>query len=118
VPAVTGGFDLYARIIGQRLAERLGQPVVIDNRPGANGNLGMAEVVRAAPDGHTILFAAVGSLSINISVFRTMPFDPIEEFLPVALSVTSPMVWVANAASHRDRMLRARWPPGTRIARG
>lgn len=116
VPSVTGGFDLYARIIGQRLAERLGQPVVIDNRPGANGNLGMAEVARAAPDGHTILFAAVGSLSINISVFRTMPFDPIDEFLPVALSVTSPMVWVANPAASfatlGELVTQARAAPG------
>lgn len=99
VPSVTGGFDIYARIVAARLTERLGQPVVVDNRPGANGNIGMAEVARAAPDGHTILFAAVGSLSINISVFRTMPFDPIEALQPLALSVTSPMVWVANPAA-------------------
>ena len=63
VPSVTGGFDNYARMKVPRLTELLGVPVVIENRPGANGNIGLQEVQRAAPDGHTILFAAIGSLS-------------------------------------------------------
>ena len=116
VPSVTGGFDLYARMMGARLSELWGQPVVIDNRPGANGNIGMAEVQRAPADGYTLLFAAVGSLSINISIYRTMPLDPIEELAPVAISVTSPMVWVANPQSGietlADVVARARAQPG------
>ena len=95
VPSAPGAFDAYARIMAPRLSELLGAPVVVDNRPGANGNIGMAEVQRAAPDGLTLLFAAIGSLSINVSVFRSMPLDPVEDLLPVALPVTSPMVWVA-----------------------
>jgi len=95
VPSAAGAFDTYARIMAPRLSELLGAPVVIDNRPGANGNIGMAEVQRAPPDGLTVLFAAIGSLSINVSVYRAMPLDPAEDLLPVALPVTSPMVWVA-----------------------
>ncbi len=116
VPSPTGAFDIYARMMAPRLAELWGQPVVVDNRPGANGNIGMAEVQRAAPDGHTILFAAVGSLSINISIYRNMPLDPIEDLAPVAISVTSPMVWVANPQSGLDSLqdviTRARAQPG------
>ncbi|MBR0665857.1 tripartite tricarboxylate transporter substrate binding protein [Roseomonas hellenica] len=116
VPSPTGAFDVYARMMAPRLSELWGQPVVVDNRPGANGNIGMAEVQRAPPDGHTILFAAVGSLSINISIYRSMPLDPIEDLAPVALSVTSPMVWVANPQttlhSLRDVITQARAAPG------
>jgi tripartite-type tricarboxylate transporter receptor subunit TctC len=96
VPSAAGAFDTYARIMAPRLSELLGAPVMIDNRPGANGNIGMAEVQRAPPDGLTVLFAAIGSLSINVSVYRAMPLDPVEDLLPVALPVTSPMVWVAS----------------------
>jgi tripartite-type tricarboxylate transporter receptor subunit TctC len=99
VPSVTGGFDNYARLKAPRLGEILGVPVVVENRPGANGNIGMQEVQRAAPDGHTILFAAIGSLSINVSIYRGMPLDPVEDLAAVACPVTSPMVWVANPES-------------------
>jgi tripartite-type tricarboxylate transporter receptor subunit TctC len=115
VPSVTGGFDIYARMMAPRLSELWGQPVVVDNRAGANGNIGMSEVQRST-DGHTLLFAAVGSLSINISVFRAMPLDPIEDLAPVALSVTSPMIWVANPQSRihalADIITEARARPG------
>ncbi len=96
VPSVTGGFDNYARLMTPRLSEIFGVPVVIENKPGANGNIGMQEVQRATPDGTTLLFAAVGSLSINISVYRGMPLDPVDDLAAVACPVTSPMVWVAN----------------------
>ncbi len=116
VPSVTGGFDNYARLTTPRLTELLGQPVVIENRPGANGNIGMQEVQRAAPDGHTILFAAIGSLSINVSVYRGMPLDPIDDLAAVACPVTSPMVWVANPETGPKTLAelveRARAAPG------
>lgn len=116
VPSPTGGFDAYARIMAPRLSELLGAPVLVDNRPGANGNIGMAEVQRAAPDGLTVLFAAIGSLSINVSVFRAMPLDPVEDLLPVALPVTSAMVWVAAPSgplrSLADVVAAARVAPG------
>jgi tripartite-type tricarboxylate transporter receptor subunit TctC len=116
VPSVTGGFDNYARMKTPRLSELLGQTVVVENKPGANGNIGMQEVQRATPDGHTILFAAVGSLSINISIYRGMPLDPIDDLAAVACPVTSPMVWVANPDSGmrslHDLVARARAEPG------
>ena len=116
VPSPTGAFDIYARIMAAKLTELWGQPVMVDNRPGANGNIGMAEVQRATPDGHTLLFAAVGSLSINVSIYRNMPLDPIEDLAPVAISVTSPMVWVCNPGSPianlGDVVTMARATPG------
>ena len=116
VPSVTGGFDNYARMKTPRLSEILGVPVVVENKPGANGNVGMQEVQRAAPDGHTILFAAIGSLSINVSVYRGMPLDPVEDLAAVACPVTSPMVWVANPESGPrslgELVERARAAPG------
>ncbi len=116
VPSAPGAFDIYARIMAPRLSELLGAPMVIDNRPGANGNIGMAEVQRATPDGLTVLFAAIGSLSINVSVYRGMPLDPIEDLLPVALPVTPPMLWVAGAEgplrSLPDVVAAARAAPG------
>ena len=97
-------------------SEILGVPVVVENKPGANGNVGMQEVQRAAPDGHTILFAAIGSLSINVSVYRGMPLDPVEDLAAVACPVTSPMVWVANPESGPrslgELVERARAAPG------
>jgi tripartite-type tricarboxylate transporter receptor subunit TctC len=116
VPSVTGGFDNYARMKTPRLSEILGVPVVVENKPGANGNIGMQEVQRAAPDGHTILFAAIGSLSINVSIYRGMPLDPVDDLAAVACPVTSPMVWVANPESGPRSLLelveRARAAPG------
>jgi tripartite-type tricarboxylate transporter receptor subunit TctC len=96
VPSAAGGYDTYARIMAPRLSELLGQPVVIDNRPGANGNIGMQEVQRSPPDGHGILFGHVGAITINTSIYRSMPLDPVEDLAPVAVAVASPMVWVVN----------------------
>ncbi|MBR0656951.1 Bug family tripartite tricarboxylate transporter substrate binding protein [Plastoroseomonas arctica] len=96
VPSAAGGYDTYARIMAPRLAELLGQPVVVDNRPGANGNIGMAEVQRSPADGHTIMFAHVGALTINTAIYRNMPLNPVEELAAVAVAVTSPLVWVVN----------------------
>lgn len=99
VPSAAGGYDTYARLMAPRLAELLGQPVVIDNRPGANGNIGMAEVQRSAADGHILLFAHIGALTVNTAIYRNMPLDPVEDLAPIAVAVTSPLVWVVNPAS-------------------
>jgi tripartite-type tricarboxylate transporter receptor subunit TctC len=96
VPSAAGGYDTYARIMAPRLSELLGQPVVVDNRPGANGTIGMQEVQRSPADGHTILFGHVGAIAINTSIYRDMPLDPVEDLAPVAVAVASPLVWVAN----------------------
>jgi tripartite-type tricarboxylate transporter receptor subunit TctC len=96
VPSAAGGYEVYARILAPRLTELLGQPVVVDNKPGANGIIGMQEVSRSAPDGYTFMFAHVGAISIGTSIYTNMPFDPVEEFASIAVSITSPLVWVAN----------------------
>ena len=98
VPSAAGGYEIYARILAPRLAELLGQPVVVDNKPGANGIIGMQEVQRSQPDGYTFMFAHVGAISIGSSIYPNMPFDPVEELSSISVAVTSPLVWVLNPA--------------------
>jgi tripartite-type tricarboxylate transporter receptor subunit TctC len=116
VPSAPGGYDTYARIMAPRLSELLGQPVVVDNRPGANGTIGMQEVQRSPADGHTFMLAHVGAIAINTSVYRNMPLDPVEDLAPIAVAVASPLVWVVNpAAPFRtmpDLVARVRAEPG------
>src|SRR5690242_21755833 len=77
VPYPPGGTsDILARAIGQKLSEAWGQPVVIENKPGANGNLGAELVAKAAPDGYTLLLADIGALVISTSLYPTLGFDP------------------------------------------
>jgi len=99
VPSAAGGYDTYARLMAPRLAELLGQPVVVDNRPGANGNIGMAEVQRSPADGHVMLFGHIGAITVNTAIYRNMPLDPVEDLAPIAIAVTSPLIWVVNPAS-------------------
>jgi tripartite-type tricarboxylate transporter receptor subunit TctC len=99
VPSATGGYDTYARIMAPRLSELLGQPVVVDNRPGANGTIGMQELQRSPADGHTFMLAHVGAITINTSIYRNMPLDPVEDLAAIAVAVTSPLVWVVNPAT-------------------
>jgi tripartite-type tricarboxylate transporter receptor subunit TctC len=96
VPSAAGGYEVYARILAPRLSEILGQPVVVDNKPGANGNIGMQEVQRSAPDGYTFMFAHVGAISIGSSIYPNMPLDPVDDLASIAVATTSPLVWLAN----------------------
>src|SRR3954463_836906 len=98
VPSAAGGYEVYARILAPRLAELLGQPVVVDNKPGANGIIGMQEVQRSAPDGYTFMFAHVGAISIGSSIYPNMPFDPVDELSSISVAIPSPLVWVINPA--------------------
>jgi tripartite-type tricarboxylate transporter receptor subunit TctC len=82
VPFSAGAPDTVARIVGQQLNARMGQPVVIDNRPGANGTTGTHEVVKAAPDGHTLLLVS-SSFAVNPSIYRKLPYDPINDLEPI-----------------------------------
>ena len=91
-----GGTDLVARTIAPRLAERLAQQVVVDNRPGAGGNLGTEIVAKSAPDGYTMLMGSVGPLAINASLFARMPFDPLKDLAPVTLAASTPNVLVVH----------------------
>lgn len=93
--AAGGGTDVMARAIGQALTESLGQPVVVDNKPGASGNIGAGEVVRAAPDGYTILLAPTSFQTVNPSLFKA-PFDPAKDLTPLAAVGRSPMYIVAR----------------------
>jgi tripartite-type tricarboxylate transporter receptor subunit TctC len=86
VPFAGGGAtDLTARLVAERLTPLLGQPVVVDNRPGAGGNLGAEVVAKAEPDGHTLLMCTIGTASINQFLYSRMPFDPAKDLTNVAL---------------------------------
>ena len=93
-----GGHDAMARILAERLAPRLGQPVVVDNKAGANGMLGAEYVSRAAPDGYTILFASPAEIVISPTAYKTMRYDPAKDLMPVTLAGMTPLVVVANPA--------------------
>jgi tripartite-type tricarboxylate transporter receptor subunit TctC len=85
VPFATGGIaDTFARAISQRLNEVWGQPVVVENRTGAGGNIGADLVAKAAPDGYTILMTNIGTHAVNVHLFKSMPFDPVKDFVPIA----------------------------------
>ena len=99
VPYPPGGAsDVTARMLGQKLAEAYGQPVLIENRPGANGNIALAEVARSAPDGYTLLMGNVGPNAINAGLYKTLPFDPLRSFAPVTLTSSVPIVLLVNAS--------------------
>jgi tripartite-type tricarboxylate transporter receptor subunit TctC len=98
VPYPPGGpTDIVARLIGQKLGERVGQQVIIDNRPGAGGNVGAALVARAAPDGYTLLLGTTAH-AINPSVFNSLNYNIVKDFSPVVLLTSLPLVVVTNAA--------------------
>lgn len=110
-----GAPDAFARIIGQKLLEQMGQPVIVDNRPGATGNIGAEIVSKAPPDGYT-LFNATLSLAISPAVYGTVSFDPLTSFAPVTLLASVPLVLVANprlpARSVQELIAYARLNPG------
>ena len=88
VPFPAGGIaDVFARIIGGRMSESWGQPVVVENRAGAGGNIGADFVAKAAPDGYTILMGSIGTQAVNASLYRDMPYDSARDFTPIALVI-------------------------------
>ncbi|MGJ7524823.1 Bug family tripartite tricarboxylate transporter substrate binding protein [Variovorax sp. GB1P17] len=93
-----GTADLLARAVGQGLSQRFGQPVVIDNRPGANGNLAADLVAKSPADGYTLLMSAPGPLAVNASLYASLPFDPETAFAPVSLVGVAPLLLVVPAA--------------------
>lgn len=110
-----GAPDAFARIIGQKLTEQMGQPVIVDNRPGATGNIGAELVAKAAPDGHTLINATL-SLAMSPAFHRTLPFDPVASFAPVTLLASVPLVLVAHpglpAKSVSELVAHAKAHPG------
>jgi len=88
--------DVLGRMVGQRYAEVLGQPVIIDNRPGAAGVVGAETVAKAAPDGYTLLMGGTGALAINPGLRANMPYDPQKDFAPVSLFASVPFILVVS----------------------
>ncbi|KAA6119874.1 tripartite tricarboxylate transporter substrate binding protein [Cupriavidus cauae] len=99
VPQAPGGTnDIVARLVAADLSQRLGQQVVVENRPGAGGNIGTQFAARATPNGYTLLMTISSTQAINPSLYRQVPFDPIKDFEPIALVATVPNVLVVNPA--------------------
>ena len=97
VPFPPGGSaDVLGRIIGKRLAERLGQPVIVDNRPGAGTVLGAALVVKAPADGYTLLISSGSTFTVNPAIRSNLPYDPVKSFEPIAIVARIPLILVAN----------------------
>ena len=116
VPFAAGGaVDTVARIVGQKMSESLGQPVVIENRPGAGGNIAADTVSKAAPDGHTILLTTNG-LAISPALYRTLSYDPINDLVAVTQLIESPLLLVASpkvpATSLKELIALAKAQPG------
>jgi tripartite-type tricarboxylate transporter receptor subunit TctC len=108
--------DLIARILAEKLGPALGQPVVVENRPGAGGNLGTALVAKAAPDGYTIGFSIPGPLAVNSVLYKRMEYDPFRDLAPVCLVAASPNLLVVdpklNVHSVRELVALAKSQPG------
>jgi len=114
--AAGGGADFVARTIGPKLAEYLGQPIVVENRPGANGAVGADHVAKAAPDGYALLLGAAGTLVVSPHLGVQLPFDTFRDFAPVSLVATSPFIVTLHpsvaASSVRDLIALAKASPG------
>lgn len=117
VPLTAGGpTDLLARIIAIPLGDALGQPVIVDNRPGAGGNIGAEIAAKSPPDGYTLFMGTSGPLAINSTLYPKLPFDPIRDFAPVILAASAPFVVIVNpslpANSLKDLIALAKAKPG------
>jgi tripartite-type tricarboxylate transporter receptor subunit TctC len=115
--AAGGGTDVTTRILQQRLAERLGQTIVIENRPGAGGNIATELAVRAAPDGYTLLMGTIAALAINPSLYPNLSFDPLKDVTPISLAVSLPNIVVVHpsvpAKSLAELVALSKAKPGT-----
>ena len=118
VPFAAGqGADVAARLIAQKLGEDIGQPLIIDNRPGAGGNIGAQAAAKAPPDGYTLLVGSNGTHAANPALYAALPFDPIRDFVAIAFTGSVPMVLLANyaypATSTADVIRMAKASPGS-----
>ncbi len=117
VPFTPGGStDVVARVIGQKIGEAMGTQVVIDNRPGAGGNIGVEAAARAAPDGYTLVMGHIGTMAVNPALYKKLPYEPLRDFAPVSLVANVPNLLVVHPAlpvkSTRDLVALARARPG------
>jgi len=117
VPYVSGGStEILARLVGQRLEGRLGKPVLIENKPGAGTVIGATAVAKAVPDGYTLLMATPTPMAINVAVYKSLPYDPVTSFVPLAMVGQSPFMLIVNPSlpvySVRDLIAFAKQNPG------
>jgi tripartite-type tricarboxylate transporter receptor subunit TctC len=117
IPFVAGGSsDIVGRAIGSKFQEFLGQPAVVENKPGANGAIAAEFVAKADPDGHTILVGSIGVFSINAALFKDLRYNPVRDFAPITLAVTTPNVLITKpglaASSMKDLVDYAKKNPG------
>jgi hypothetical protein len=107
-----GSADAVVRMLVPRLNEKLGQQVVVDNRPGAGGNIGLTVVAKAPGDGYTLGVGAAGALAANSSLYPQMPFDPLKDLKPVSMLAAIPFVIVGHpsVAARTQKELHGRWP--------
>ncbi|HEY9447219.1 MAG TPA: tripartite tricarboxylate transporter substrate binding protein [Burkholderiales bacterium] len=111
-----GGSDTIARPLAQKMSESLGQQVIVDNRGGAGGNVGMEVAARSAPDGYTIVLALTAQLAVNPALYKKVPYDPVRDFEPISLIGSGPYVLVVHpslpAKSVKDLIALAKARPG------
>ena len=111
-----GGTDIFARLVGAKLSETLGQPIVVEQRPGAAGVIGADLAAKAAPDGYTLVIGQASNLAINLSLMRKLPYDPTRDFAPITLVATSPNLLVVHPSlpvrTIRDLVVLAKSKPG------
>jgi len=117
VPFPAGGIaDLFSRHIGQKLTDTWGQPAIVDNRPGAGGNIGAEIVAKSPPDGYTLVMGSIGTHSVNVSLFSKLPYDPLRDFAPVALVMEAEGLLVMHPSvpvkSVKELVALARARPG------
>jgi tripartite-type tricarboxylate transporter receptor subunit TctC len=94
--APSGPTDLMSRAVAEKISQRLGQPFVVDNRPGAGGNIGAEVVAKSAPDGYTLMIGHVGTHAINATLYPKLAFDPVRDFTPITLIATLPLALVVH----------------------
>lgn len=105
IPFVAGGSsDIVGRAIGSKFQEFLGQPAVVENKPGANGAIAAEFVAKSDPDGHTILVGSIGVFSINAALFKDLRYKPLRDFAPITLAVTTPNVLITKPALAANSM--------------
>jgi len=98
-----GAIDTVCRELAPGVGDRLGQPVVVENRPGAGSTIGTADAAKAAPDGYTLVMAGSGSLAISPTLYKELPYDPRRDFTPIALAVRVPFILVVNPSRRSTR---------------
>ena len=112
-----GGTDIISRIVAQQLSEQIGKPVVVENKPGAGTIVGTQAAAKSSPDGYTLLAGLTANMAVNPSLFKTLPYDPVRDFVPVGMMAQFPFVLIVSkdfpAKSVQELIAMAKAKPGT-----